>query len=130
MFKDSSNTENEAIQVNTGINTPSTNMTNEVRLKECEKKLDIKDNSKNEEMGRNNNETDLKITSHETSETLTASEPKGMSAIAQVLHLSCSVGGEGGGNLTAFPDFKPIQLSRLPKSPGKLSGCLIFTLSN
>ena len=109
MLKESSNTENEAIQVNTGINTPSTNMTNEVRLKECEKKLDIKDYSKNEEMGRNNNETDLENTSHETPETLTASEPKGISAIAQVLHLSCSFGG-GGDNFSAFIDFKPIQL--------------------
>ena len=96
MFKDSSNTENEAIQVNTGINTPSTKMKNEVRLKECEKKLDIKDNSENKEMARNNNETDLENTYQETPETLTAPEPKGMSAIAQVLHLSFSVGGVGG----------------------------------
>ena len=87
--------------MNTGINTPSTEMKNEVRLKECEKKLDIKDNSENKEIARNNNETDLENTYQETPETLTASEPKGMSAIAQVLHLSFSVGG-GGGNLSPF----------------------------
>ena len=75
-------------------------MTNAIRLKECEKKLDIKDNSENKEIARNNNETDLENTYQETPETLTASEPKGMSAIAQVLHLSFSVG--GGGNLSPF----------------------------
>ena len=90
-------------------------MTNEVRLKECEKKLDIKDNSENKEMARNNNETDLENTYQETPETLTASEPKGMSAIAQVLHLSFSVGG-GGGNLFPFLN--------LAMQPGFKTDCL------
>ena len=89
-------------------------MTNEVRLKECEKKLDIKDNSENKEMARNNNETDLENTYQETPETLTASEPKGMSAIAQVLHLSFSVGG-GGGQSVPFPK---------PMKPGFKTDCL------